>query len=643
MLRRSPPAGSIDSEQNRAILVEQFNTLRKQVPLMYLMMFVDAAFLSFAAHGTVSRWWSLGVPAALAIVSALRAGFWLFGRSATPDPDAIASYLAGTTLVAAVLSLGFGGWGLFLYFEADLVRRACIALYIFIGAISCCYCLQSLPRAGHAVLVFGALPVTVCLFFSNDWFLRGLGVNIVIVATVVLRMLHTNHAGFVEVLLSRSDMAAEQRRAQGAEQRAHQLAYHDPLTGLPNRRALAEALEMRMTAAGDGVPLGLLILDLDHFKSVNDVHGHHAGDQLLRDVAVRLSAVVAEHGVSYRLGGDEFAIVVDGDGEGVRRTAHAIVQATLRPFAGPDLVHHIGASVGISLYPNDALDLETLMRRADIALYKAKQSGRSQHCAFEPMLDAEIRRRAEIERELREAMAKDAFVPYYQPIVDLASGAVVGYELLARWQRSDGAEIGPEQFIPIAEECGMINAMMLRLLRRACRETRDWDVSISINVSPIQLKDPWFSQKVLAVLTRERFPPPRLTIEITENALIVDADSAKQTIASLKNQGIQLALDDFGTGYSSLQHLQMLPFDRLKIDRSFVTSMERDPQALRLVHAIITLASTLGLPVVAEGIESASTARTLARLGCTMGQGFYYGHPLPVDAVAPRAGALQPA
>ncbi|TGX56186.1 EAL domain-containing protein [Sphingomonas gei] len=640
MLRRASPAVGIRSEQDQAILVEQFRALRQQVPLMYALMLVDATFLSFASQGTVSAWWSLAMPVVLALLGGLRAAFWLRRRNVAPDPEMIPRYLLGTTIVAVVLSLGFGGWGLVLYVQADLVRRACIALYIFIGAISCCYCLQSLPRAGHIVLVCGAAPVTLCLLFSADWFLRGVGFNIVVVTTVILRMLRASHAGFIEVLTSRADMAAEQRRAQGAEQRAHQLAYHDPLTGLPNRRALAEALDTRMAG---GAPLGLLIIDLDRFKSINDVHGHPAGDQLLRDVAARLSAVVGGQGSSYRLGGDEFAVIIDAEGEGARRAAHSIVHAMRKPFAAPDLVHHIGASVGISLYPNDALDRETLMRRADIALYKAKQSGRSRLCAFEPLLDAEIRRRAEIERELREAMASDALVPYYQPIVALASGAVVGYELLARWQRGDGEDIGPEQFIPIAEECGLIDALMLRLLRRACRETRGWEVSISINVSPIQLKDPWFSQKVLAVLTRERFPPQRLTIEITENALIVDAESAQQTIASLKNQGIQLALDDFGTGYSSLKHLQMLPFDRLKIDRSFVTSMERDPQALRLVHAIITLASTLDLPVVAEGIESASTARTLAGLGCAMGQGFHYGHPMPVAQIEALAAAAQPA
>ncbi|HWU96654.1 MAG TPA: EAL domain-containing protein [Sphingomonas sp.] len=638
MLRLSLPAWPVDADRNQMVLVEQFHALRQQVPLMYLMMFADSTFLAFAAYGTVSPWWSLGMPALLALLSAVRAAFWLRRRGHMPRPEMIPSYLRGTIVVASVLSFGFGGWGLMLYAEGDLVRRACIALYIFIGAISCCYCLQSVPRAGQAVLVCGAAPVTLCLIFSHDWFLRGLGFNMLVVGTVVLRMMRTSHAGFVEMLASRSHMAAEQLRAQGAEQRAHQLAYHDPLTGLPNRRALAEALERRTTQAGEGVPLGLLIIDLDRFKSINDVHGHPAGDQLLRDVAARLNLVVGEEGTSYRLGGDEFAVIVDADGEGARRVAHAIVNAMHRPFAGPDLVHHIGASVGISLYPHDAHDLDTLMRRADIALYKAKHSGRNQHCAFEPMLDAEIRRRAEIEREMREAMKTDAFVPYYQAIVCLESREVVGYELLARWRRGDGEEIGPEQFIPIAEECGLIDTLMLRLLRRACRETRDWQVPISINVSPTQLKDPWFSQKLLGVLIRERFPARRLTVEITENALIVDAESAQDAIASLRNQGIQLALDDFGTGYSSLQHLQMLPFDRLKIDRSFVAAMGRDPQAMRLVLAIIALANTLELPVVAEGIETAATAEALARLGCAMGQGYHFGYPLPVEGIVPAIG-----
>lgn len=623
----------MSDERNRAILREQFRTLRHLIPLMYAMMMIDAAFLSFASFGRVRPELSIGVPLFLVLAGAMRALFWIRRRAFFPDDATIRRYLIGTTISSAVLSIGFGGWGLYLYGQADLIQRMCIALYIFIGAMSCCYCLQSLPRASHFVLLFGATPVTVCLLASSDWFLRGVGANTLIVSLLVLRMLRTSHAGFIEVVTSRSEMAAEQQRALGAEQRAHQLAYHDPLTGLPNRRALAEALESRPAIVRGGDRFGLLIVDLDRFKAVNDVHGHPAGDALLREVAERLNGVSEGRGRAYRMGGDEFAVVVDAldvDGEGARRIARRIVHAMAQPFRVGDRVHHIGASVGIALYPQDASDRETLMRRADVALYQAKQSGRSQHCAFEPVLDAEIRRRAAIESELRVAIARDEFVPHYQPIVELATGATVAYELLARWPRESEREIGPDQFIPIAEECGLIDELMMGLLARACADTRAWenDVTIAINVSPVQLQDPWLSQRILAVLLRERFPPKRLSIEITENALIVDAENAQQTIASLKNQGIQVALDDFGTGYSSLQHLHMLPFDKLKIDRSFVMAMESDREALKIVRAIISLAATLDLPVVAEGIENARTAQRLRTLGCTLGQGFHFGVPM---------------
>jgi len=623
----------LDPEESSEFLLEQFRALKKQVPLMYALMLVDAAFLSFASFGRASMMWSVGMPALLAVLSIVRASFWLRRRGLEPRPEQIRRYLLGTTIVAALLSLGFGGWGMVLYAESDMLRRTCIALYVFIGSICCCYCLQTLPRAAYLVLLCGAAPVSITLIFADTWFLGGLGINMIVVSIVVVRMLRTNYAGFREVLTSRLDMMAEQRRAQGAEQRAYQLAYHDPLTGLPNRRALAEALDTRIIGTETPHGFGLLILDLDRFKSVNDVHGHPIGDQLLREVAARLAEEVDGAGQGYRLGGDEFALVVDGGAEQARRIAQAVVQRVAEPLEAAGRFHHIGASIGIALFPDDGPDRETLMRLADIALYKAKQSGRGRHCAFESSLDAEIRRRAVIESDMREALAHDAFVPHYQPIVDLRTGAVVGYELLARWPRPKGAEIGPDQFIPIAEECGLIDALMLGLLTRAFRETRDWDMMIAVNVSPNQLKDAWFSQKMLAVLNRERFPAHNLTVEITENALITDAPSVRETITALKNQGISLALDDFGTGYSSLQHLQMLPFDKIKIDRSFVTAMDHDAEALRLVDAIVALARRLDLPVVAEGIETAATAEALAALGCCYGQGFHFGHPMAAQEV----------
>lgn len=633
MLQRIRLVRSGRTKLDRAVLTEQYRVLSRQIPLMYTLVFLDAVFLGFASHGSVSPQLSVAAPILLGIAAAVRSLLWVARRSdAVPSIRKIRRYLIGTILAAVVLSLAYGGWALFLFFEADMARRTNIALYIFIGAVTCCYCLQTFPVAGWLVLGCGAAPVIACLLFSGDRFLIGLGLNIALVSAVVLRMFGATHAGFIEVLASRAEMAAGQRRARLAEKRAHRLAYHDPLTGLPNRRALAEYLRQ-----AEPERFGLMLVDLDRFKSINDVHGHPIGDQLLRAVAGRLRWVVGEGGRSYRLGGDEFAISLpyeEGEVDRVRSIAHAIVREVARPFLIDDRMHHIGASVGIALYPEDGSDADTLMRRADVALYKAKEAGRGCYCAFAAQMDAEIRRRSTIETEMREALAESRFYPRYQPIVDLRTGQVTAFELLARWRR-EGAEIGPDQFIPIAEECGLLNTLMLDLLDRACLDTRDWSapVGIAINISPGQLRDAWLSHKILSVLARSGFPPQRLTVEITENALIVDAEKAHHAIESLKNQGVQLALDDFGTGYASIQHLRMLPFDKIKIDRSFVESLSERSEALRIVRAILGLASTLELPVVAEGIETLETAQMLRALGCAQGQGYLFGRPMDTDEV----------
>ena len=628
--------GELEKERVDAILIEQFRALRRQIPFMYALTVVNAIFLGFALHGAVSPWLNVATPAVLTLAALARASVWLRRRDEQPSPDAIRSYLKGTFVAATVLSIAFGAWGLLLFEQVEMLGRTCIALYTFIGVVSCSYCLQSLPRAGRLVVICGTMPITVRLLFSGSWFLGGLGMDLVFVGILLMRMLADNHRGFIEVVSSRADMAAEQVRARTAEQHAHRLAYHDPLTGLPNRRALEEGLHA-VLADETCEPRGsLLIVDLDRFKAINDVHGHAAGDHLLRKAARRLSICVGAGGETYRLGGDEFAIVLrDGDREFSCDVAQKIVGTMAEPFQMEELVHHIGASVGIALFPHDGQARETLMRRADVALYKAKQLGRSQYRAFEPAMDAEIRRRLVLEGELREDLAEARFVPHYQPIVDLASGRITGFELLARWARADGADVGPDQFIPIAEECGLTTQLMLTLLEKACVDARVWDprLTLAINISPAQLKEPGLSERLLDVLRRLEFPPQRLEVEITEDALIVDEISARSTIEALKRCGIRVALDDFGTGYSSIQHLRMIRIDKIKIDRSFVQAMARDAEAMRIIRAIIGLASSLGLPVTAEGIEDLQAAAFLQSLGCNHGQGYLFGRPMPKQEV----------
>jgi diguanylate cyclase (GGDEF)-like protein len=430
----------------------------------------------------------------------------------------------------------------------------------------------------------------------------------------------------------------ESRERDVLDVEAQRLAYQDPLTGLDNRTALNERLDALEASASDQ-QLALIIVDLDRFKSVNDVHGHLAGDRLLRLAAERMLEVCASGQTIFRLGGDEFAVLVpiqEAADKEPKLIASRIVERMLEPFDDSGLVHHIGASAGIATYPFDAIDGDALIRAADVALYRAKNFGRGQFRSFEQAMDDQIRQRARLESELRLAVELGEFIPYYQPLVDLKTGATIGFELLARWQRPDGVSVGPDQFVPIAEECGLIGELLLGLLEHACIDARQWDptLTIAVNISPVQLKDPMLSQKILGRLARHGFPAQRISIEITENAIIADEGNARRTIESLKNQGMKIGLDDFGTGYSSLHHLRILPFDKIKIDKSFVMNIDEDPEALKIVKAIIGLANSLDLPVVAEGIESVSIADTLRQLGCAQGQGYLFGRPLPAVDVS---------
>lgn len=416
---------------------------------------------------------------------------------------------------------------------------------------------------------------------------------------------------------------------------AQRLAFFDPLTGLENRRALTQLLDA-LHDPDAASQVALIIVDLDKFKTVNDVHGHIAGDRLLRLATDRLIEISMEGQTVFRLGGDEFAVLVD-----LRKAGNAAPEAIARhivlrmaqPFVDGGLVHHIGASVGIACFPGDAADGDGLLRAADVALYRAKHGGRGQLRCYEEAMDDQIKQRDQLERQLREAIGLGKIKPYYQPLVDLRSGGVTGFELLARWPQADGSEIEPHQFIPIAEECGLIGELLLDLLDRVCVEARDWDpeLTIAVNISTVQLKDPWLAEKILATLSRNGFAPQRIAIEITENAIIADEGNARRMVESLKNQGIKIGLDDFGTGFSSLHHLRILPFDTIKIDKSFVAQIDQNPEALRIVKAIIGLATCLDLPVVAEGIETYAVAQIMRDLGCAKGQGYLFGRALPAE------------
>ena len=435
------------------------------------------------------------------------------------------------------------------------------------------------------------------------------------------------------------DLSREVRDRTAAEARASELALTDPLTGLLNRMAISERGQAMLERAAERRKrLAVALIDLDHFKMINDVNGHAIGDALLQEVARTIGDAMPPVSVTARIGGDEFAcaFMFDFDSpESVDVIAERVVSQLSRPFDIGGVTVRIGASAGLAQSDEECLTFEALLRRADIAMHQSKYQGRNRYCWFDASMERELQTRNMVEAGLRDGIPLGQFVPYYEQQVDLTTGKLHGFEMLARWEHPTRGVIPPAVFIPVAEECGLISDLSIAVMRQAFEEAKNWDpsLSLSVNISPVQLKDPWLAQKIVKLLVETGFPANRLEVEITESSLFENLGLAQSIIGSLKNQGIRIALDDFGTGYSSLAHLRALPFDRIKIDRSFVSSINSNAESAAIVNAITRLAESLNLPIVAEGIEDGEIWERLKAIGCVNGQGWHFGKPMTVNQV----------
>ena len=421
-----------------------------------------------------------------------------------------------------------------------------------------------------------------------------------------------------------------------AEARIAYMARHDTLTDLPNRMLFHDRLDQALKHARDE-KLAVLCLDIDHFKDVNDTLGHPVGDLLLKAAADRLRHCIGETDTVARLGGDEFAIVQLGASQPTDATTLAtrLTEAINAPFELDD--HHVvvGISIGIAISPDDGTDPHQLLKNADMALYRAKADGRGVFRFFEAEMDARMQARRALELDLRKAVANGEFELFYQPLVDVRSRRVRGFEALLRWHHPERGLVSPADFIPLAEETGLIVPIGEWVLRRACKEAATWpdDVSVAINLSPVQFKSRQLLSTVVSALAASGLPPSRLELEITESLLLQESDDTLAMLHQLRGLGIRISMDDFGTGYSSLGYLQKFPFDKIKIDRSFVHDMTERGDSLAIVRAVAAMGASLGMMTTAEGVETIEQFEQLKAEGCTEVQGYLFSAPRPASEI----------
>ena len=431
------------------------------------------------------------------------------------------------------------------------------------------------------------------------------------------------------VVVTLEDVTVQRR----TEEKIAHMARHDALTELPNRTHFYEELDALLKRLPEKGTFAVLSLDLDHFKSVNDTLGHPIGDELLQMAAARMRGSVRESDLVARLGGDEFAVLLGSFKQPLDATTLAarLIEALSEPFEINDHQVVVGASVGIAIAPADGESADLLMRNADLALYRCKADGGGMYRFFEAEMDARMQRRRAIELDLRKGLADNEFALVYQPIVRLKNGSVSACEALIRWRNPERGWVAPREFIPVAEECGLIIPIGEWVIMRACKDAMEWpgQISVAVNISPVQFRGAEFVNVIKRALAASGLPAQRLELDITELVLMQENEMALAKLKQLKDLGVSIAMDDFGTGYSSLGYLRSFPFDRIKVDQSFVRDVTTNKESLAILRAVVGLGSSLNMVTTAEGVETRDQLDLLRNEGCSDVQGYLFSQPVP--------------
>ena len=599
-----------------------FASFGDRVPILYVVLLINIAILCFSVFGSVPIALSVGVPSLFVALITGRMAVWLarpkkMARSSVP----ISRYLLTTTLTAALMSAGLGTWGVALL-HAEGGGTPFVPLFITFGSIACAYCLASVPRAAFATIFLGTTPVIATLLTSGIRVEAAAGLNLSFVLLLMFGLIVRQYGYLVETVISHSQAKSQ--------------AYSDPLTSLPNRRALIERLSEVAGAREPGPLISVAMIDLDGFKALNDTYGHIVGDAVLTEAAHRIQTSCAGASTVARVGGDEFAALFVGltEADLLQGVGAAVMRAMAEPFVVCGNRIRLAASIGLSAPL--ALDQAptTLMLQADVALYEVKNAGGSGVLAFSPAMETRLRRRMAIEQALRATDPPPCIQVVYQPICDAKTRKIASFEALVRWVHPSLGPLSPLEFIGVAETTGTITALSERIFATAIEEAAGWDESIglSINLSAVQLSQPSTPLAIASLCHRYGFDPRRLEVEVTETSVLADFTVARQQLDLLREIGIRLALDDFGAGYASIAYLKEITFDRIKIDGELVDNIAHSVDAARLLHGVLQLCSAVGARVTAEKVETEEQAAILTGFGCDRLQGYLLGRPITAGA-----------
>jgi len=625
----------------------QFREFVRQVPLLYFILSCNAAAVSVVYSRFADPVLSSVFPVLLCSIAAVRGIWWSRHRDASFSDAEILRHIRTTGRLAVVMTTAFMVWGLLLYPYGDVHAKGHLTFFLALTQITSVFCLMPLRSAALSVATLATMPFFAFFMLADGGRMVPEALMLALVAAGMIIILYRYNRTFSKLIRSKRILLQRQEETQKLSDDNRRIAFTDPLSGLPNRRALLARLEEVASIDRSRVQsLAVIFIDLDGFKVINDVHGHQFGDNLITSVGAVLDALRPAQSMLVRMGGDEFALLVEG-GTAAGQAALFADQAMARlnlPLSVNGRLVHIGASIGIAADEERLVSPFELLRQADTAMYAVKANGKGGIQCYDTTLDEGRAWRRQIEQEIAGGLDRGEFSVVYQPIIDARHHGVVGVEALVRWPGRPAGELLPDEFIGIAESGGLIQALGMYVLERACRETRGIEgLRLNVNVAPAQFSHPDFERQVKQILALTGFEPKRLELEITERHLIDQPDRAQIAINGLKALGVSFALDDFGTGFTSLTYLQSYGFSCVKIDRMLIKRLESDSKAHYLVSGLVQMAKGLDVRVVAEGVETEQTAQVLKAAGCNELQGYYFGRPESLSNARPGVPAAETA